>query len=74
MTLNRTIQPLKMIGYAVAVLTLCGCTARQAYEGLQQHTRYECITLPLSQQSDCMAQASISFDEYQRLRKEAITQ
>lgn len=73
MTPLRTIQPLKLIGYAAAVLTLCGCTARQVYEGLQQHTRNECITLPLSQQSDCMAQASVSFDEYQQLRKEAIT-
>ncbi len=72
MTPHRTIQPLKTIGYAVAVLTLCGCTARQVYEGLQQRTRNECITLPLSQQSDCMAQASVSFDEYQQLRKEAI--
>jgi hypothetical protein len=73
MTPNWTNAPLKAIGYAIAVLALCGCTARQAYEGLQQHTRNECITLPLSQQSDCLAQASISFDEYQRLRKEAIT-
>jgi hypothetical protein len=72
MTRNPINAPLKAIGYAIAVLTLCGCTARQAYEGLQQHARNECITLPLSQQSDCLAQASISFDEYQRLRKEAI--
>lgn len=73
MTTNRTIDLLKAIGCTIAVLTLCGCTARQAYEGLQQRTRSECITLPLSQQSDCLAQASISFDEYQRLRNEAIT-
>jgi hypothetical protein len=72
MTPIRTIALLKAIGCAIAVLTLCGCTVRQAYEGLQQRTRNECITLPLSQQSDCLAQASISFDEYQRLRKEAI--
>ena len=64
---------MKWVAGIVAVLMLCGCTVRQLYDGLQQHTRNECITLPLSQQADCMEQASVSFDEYQRMRKQATT-
>lgn len=63
----------RWIACAIGILTLCGCTMRQVYQSLQEHTRNECITLPVSQQSDCMAQASVSFDEYQRMRHEAIS-
>ena len=73
LTQQRNTKPLRWIAYIVAVFLVCGCTARQAYESLQQHARSECIGLPLSQQDDCLSQASLSFDEYQRLRHEAIS-
>ncbi len=69
--MTRHLTRFALLGLALAIV--CGCTAKQAYEGLQQHTRNECIELPLSQQSDCMAQASISFAEYRRMRDEAIS-
>jgi hypothetical protein len=62
-----------LIVFGVVLSMLWGCTARQLYSGMQQRTRNECVMLPRSQFADCMQQANISYNEYQRLRKEAMS-
>ena len=59
-----------MLGMGAALL--CACTGRQAYDGIQQGKRVECQRLPLSQQARCLEDANISYDEYERRRKEAL--
>jgi hypothetical protein len=58
----------------LAVATLCACTAHQAYDGIQQGKRNECARLPQSQQAECIDDANVSFEEYQRRRKQATGQ
>ena len=52
---------------------LAGCSNRGVYEGIQVSNRNECFKLPPSPQYDeCMENANISYDEYERKRKEAL--
>jgi NAD(P)-dependent dehydrogenase (short-subunit alcohol dehydrogenase family) len=57
----------------VAMVLLCSCTAQQTYEGMQQGKRNECAKLPQSQQAQCLEEANISYAEYQRRRRQAMT-
>ena len=63
----------RLCGIALMIAgAVWGCSARQAYDGLQQGRRNECLRLPQSQQSQCLKQANISFEEYERQRREAV--
>ena len=62
----------RSILYGIGVLLLCACTGRQAYEGIQQGKRNECLKLPLSRQAECIESANMSYEEYERRRKEAV--
>ena len=57
----------------VAAVLLCSCTAQQTYEGIQQGQRNECGHLPQSQQAQCLDDANISYAEYRRRRRQAMT-
>jgi hypothetical protein len=61
----------RSIGSGIALLLLCACTGRQAYEGIQQGNRNACLERPPPQQAECMEAANISYEEYERRRKEA---
>jgi hypothetical protein len=61
----------KYVSVGIGTLLLCACTARQAYEGVQEGKRHECARLSQSQQASCLEEANISYDEYQRRRREA---
>ena len=58
--------------FLVLMFLAAGCSNRGAYEGFQVSNRNECIKLPPSQYDECMENANISYDEYERERKEAL--
>ncbi len=57
--------------FATAV-ALSACTAEQAYNGMVEGQRTQCLKLPPPQQAECLAEDSMGYEEYQRLRNEAI--
>lgn len=62
-----------MIPLFLVLMFLAGCSNRGVYEGIQVSNRNECFKLPPSPQYDeCMENANISYDEYERKRKEAL--
>lgn len=65
---------MKTILLVTIFFILVGCTNRGVYEGVQASNRFECLKLPPSQYDECMKNANKSYDEYERERKEAISQ
>ena len=65
---------MKMIPLCLALLILAGCSNRDIYEVIQADNRYQCEKLPPSEYDECMQDASQSYDEYERERKEATGQ
>ncbi len=63
---------MKVFFLSIAFLMVIGCSSRGAYEGIQVSNRVECSKLPPSQYDECMENANISYDEYERKRQEAI--
>lgn len=54
-------------------IALSGCTAEQTYNGMLENQRTQCLKLPTPQQTRCLAEEDMSFEEYRRLRKEALS-
>ena len=67
MNLNNTL----MILSCMTPLLIVGCSSQQVFEGIKARNQNECYRLPESQQQDCLEAADVSFEEYQRQRKEA---
>ncbi len=63
---------MKVIPLLLVLMFLAGCSNSGAYEGIQVSNRNECFKLPPSQYDECMENANISYDEYERERKEAL--
>ena len=66
-------QPLKAmmtISALMMLLLTSGCTSHQVFEGIKARNQNECYRLPESQQQDCLEASDISFEEYQRQRKD----
>ena len=63
------------LNYLIAVSILCilstlpGC--RSLYEGVKAVRTEECYRLPYPDQEECLRQASVSYDEYEKDREEA---
>ena len=64
--------PMKIVYlYICAVLiSIGGCTSQQAFEGIKAKNMNDCYNLPYSQRDECLATTDISYEEYQRRRKE----
>jgi len=67
--IQRKLKNIVMFGVLVAVGHLQGCTNQALYDGAQYSNRNECEKLPPSQYDECVEQAEISFEEYQRQRE-----
>jgi hypothetical protein len=65
---------MKVIPLFLVLLALAGCSNKGVYEGIQTSNRNECFKLPPSQYDECMEDASKSYDEYERERKEALSE
>ena len=71
-----TVNINRLIAYAATVFTIAilgctyGCSKQQVFEGFKAKNRNDCYNLPESQQDDCLKAADVSFEEYQRQRKE----
>lgn len=65
---------MKTILLVTIFLILVGCSNRGIYEGIQTSNRFECSKRPSSQYDECMVNASKTYNEYERERKEAISQ
>ena len=55
----------------LSALLIQGCGARQLYEGLQTSQRFECHKASQSDVDECLERADISYEEYQKDRKDA---
>ena len=65
---------MKVILLFLVMMYLTGCSNRGVYEGIQVSNRNECFKLPPSQYDECVENTNISYDEYERERKEALGQ
>jgi len=51
-----------------------GCSHRAGYDGIQSSKRYECFQLPPAQQDACLERASKPYEDYERERREVLTE
>lgn len=65
---------MKVITIFLTILILASCSARGVYDGIQAGNRNECSKLPPSQYDECMKDVDKPYDEYERERKEAISE
>ena len=65
---------MKVIPLFLVLLVFAGCSNRGVYGGIQTSNQNECSKLPTSQYDECMGNANKSYDEYERERKEAISE
>jgi hypothetical protein len=56
----------------LALFFLQGCTTRMWYEGFKQAQTSECSKLQDKEREECLRDAGISYDQYQRERQEAL--
>ena len=68
---NRSAKAVCQAVFALILVLLSACSARQAYDAMAENQRTQCLRRPPSQQADCMAQTRISYEEYLRQRREA---
>lgn len=55
----------------MALVLSSGCSRQQVFEGIKAKNQNDCYSLPQGQQEECLEATDISFEEYQRHRKEA---
>lgn len=55
-------------------LLMQGCSHRAGYDGIQSSKRYECFQLPPAQQDACLERASKPYEDYERERREVLTE
>ncbi len=65
---------MKFIPLFLVLGFLYACTYRGAFEGIQASNRIECSTLPPAQYDECMQDNDVSYDEYERERKQVLGQ
>ena len=65
-------KSMKYLSLCLVFVVIAGCSNRGAYEGIQASNRNECLKVPESEYDECMENASKSYNEYERERKEAL--
>ncbi len=61
--------------FIVTVFMLGGCSNQLIYEEIQRKNQFDCYSLPVSQQDDCIESShSMSYEEYERERQKALNQ
>ncbi|MCC5854099.1 MAG: hypothetical protein JJU10_00265 [Idiomarina sp.] len=61
-----------VLAMLACVFGLQGCTSKQLYEAAHENRRNECRKLPLQQQRECFERYDMSYEEYERKRREVI--
>ncbi|WP_041523213.1 hypothetical protein [Gilvimarinus agarilyticus] len=56
----------------VVLLMLVACSKQSVYDSMRNDARWDCDTVPLSQQKECREQSSVSYDDYERERQELL--
>jgi hypothetical protein len=56
----------------LVIVFLQGCTTRMWYEGFKQAQASECSKLQDKERQECLRDAGISYDQYQRERQEVL--
>lgn len=54
-----------------ALVSICACSKRAIYDNLQMQQRERCSRVPPGQYDDCIRQAGMSYDQYERERRSA---
>ena len=67
-------QTMRMILLCLVISVLAGCSYKGVYDGIQTSKQNECAKLPSSQYGACMEKANKSYDEYERERKESLSE
>ena len=53
-------------------IVCCGCTSQEIYEATQpKYTEAECRKLPQTQYQECKQREAMTYEEYERKRKES---
>ncbi len=55
----------------MAILITAGCSYRGVYEGIQTSKQQECANLPPTQYEECMEGSDLSYEDYEKSRKDA---
>ncbi|WP_339896877.1 hypothetical protein [uncultured Gilvimarinus sp.] len=58
--------------WVVGLMVLAGCSQQAVYDNMRNDARWDCDTVPLSQQKECRQQSSVSYDDYERERQELL--
>jgi hypothetical protein len=56
----------------LAMVFLQGCTTRMWYDGFKQAQASECSKLQDREREECLRDAGVSYDQYQRERNETL--
>lgn len=65
---------MKLLALFLLILTLMGCSNKGVYTGIQTSNRINCDELPPSQYDECMANNRQSHEDYERERKQVVSQ
>lgn len=58
----------KLLLQMTMAVALAGCSARQAYDGLQGGQRAQCVKLSEPERSKCVESTDVRYDEYEQAR------
>lgn len=48
------------------------CSNKAVYDNIQINNRFDCAKMPPAEYDECMKQTNKSYEEYERVRKEAL--
>lgn len=59
----------------ISIFFVLGCTKKGVYEGFRSDQRIECIKYESNAEyQECLERTGMNYDEYERLREDAISQ
>lgn len=64
---------MRLLTAVVGCLTFAGCTHQNVYDNIQQDNARRCIERPESQYEQCMKDANIPYEQYQREREDLLS-
>lgn len=64
---------MRLLTVIAGCLTVVSCSHQNIYDNIQQDKARRCIEKPKSQYEQCMQDASTSYEEYERERKDYLS-
>lgn len=67
---TEKLSMIKIIVIGLLLILVSACSQKAVYGDIQRNQRYQCLTLPDSEQGPCLASVDMSYEEYERQRTE----